>query len=111
MRWAPTQIAARIGNETINVSTTNVTAYPNPFRNEVRFNVVTPKSGNAVLELYDMLGRKMAIVYQGYLQAGIQKTIIYRVPAFHHVPMIYRLKINEKVMNGKLLPGETDLGY
>ena len=81
-----------------------VKAFPNPFGNSVTFSFVSPKSGNALLEIYDFAGRKLGVVYQGIVGAGMQKNILYNVPSFQKVPMVYKLSVGNKFVNGKLLP-------
>jgi len=97
---APTT-TARVTSET---TETTVTAYPNPYNDQVRFNILSPVSGTALLEAYDLLGRRMAVIYQGSVQAGISRTITYRIPAIQRVAMIYRLRVGDHVINGKLFP-------
>jgi hypothetical protein len=86
-------------------STLGVIAYPNPYNDEVNFNFVSPESGRTVLEIYDLVGRKIAVVFEGYTEAGIQKTITYKIPASQRVAMIYRLIVGNKSSSGKLFPG------
>jgi Ig-like domain CHU_C associated/SprB repeat len=81
-------------------------AYPNPFNNEVNFQIVSPQSGKALLEAWDMIGRKLAIIYDGNIEAGVQKTITYKVPVLNRVPMIYRLTFGKHSVHGTLLPGD-----
>src|SRR5678815_2209738 len=57
------------------VSTATVTAYPNPYSDQVMFRILSPVSGRASLEAYDFLGRKMAVIYQGNVEAGVQRTV------------------------------------
>jgi hypothetical protein len=83
-------------------------ASPNPYYSNINFNFVSPQSGIANLEIYDLMGRKLAKVFQGQVEKGVPKTIYYRVPSELRVPMIYRLTIGDKTSFGKLLPGSTD---
>jgi hypothetical protein len=82
-----------------------VRAYPNPYSSNVNFQFASPVSGKAVLEVYDMVGRKLAVVFQGYVQAGTVKTVSYTIPFSQRVPIIYKLKIGKLSGKGKLLPG------
>jgi|GEM_PF-6676112 len=82
-----------------------VTAYPNPFNGSVYFTFVSPVSGKALLEVYDMLGRRVATVYQGHVEAGITKNVQFTVPPINRVPLFYRLTVGDKAGYGKLLPG------
>jgi hypothetical protein len=89
---------------TIAVRELQVSAYPNPYNSIVSFKIVSPLSGQANLEVYDMVGRKLAVVYQGSLDAGMQRTVDFKVPAGLRVPMIYKLQVGDKISYGKLLP-------
>lgn len=66
------------------------------------------RSGLANLEIYDLMGRKLAKVFEGQVEKGIQKTVDYRVPQAQRIPLIYRLTIGDKTSFGKLVPGSTD---
>jgi hypothetical protein len=81
-----------------------VQAYPNPYFSSVNFQLESPVSGKASLEVYDLMGRKMAVVYQGSLEAGVPRTVTYKIPSTQRVPMIYKLSVGEKSSRGKLLP-------
>jgi hypothetical protein len=82
-----------------------MTAYPNPYNDVISFQFVSPKSGKAALEVYDMVGRKLAIVYQGNVSAGVPLSVQYKVPALSKVPIVYKLSVGNKSVRGKLLPG------
>ena len=85
-----------------------MTAYPNPYNNTISFNFTSPVSGKALLEVYDVVGKRLAIVFEGQVDAGMQKAVNYNVPSAQRVPMIYKLSIGGKTSFGKLLPGNTD---
>lgn len=82
----------------------SVTAYPNPFNSSISFNLSSAAQGKATLEIFDMLGRRLALVYKGNLEAGAPKTISYRVPNAQRVPIIYKLTLGGQAIYGKLLP-------
>ncbi len=107
-------VSSRISSNdvTLNVSKLlTVQAYPNPFNSEINFRFISPESGYANLEVFDMVGRKLSIVYAGHVDANIQRTVTYRVPASQQVPMIYKLTVNGKAVVGKLLPGDRNNNY
>ena len=87
-----------------NVSAILLEAFPNPYSNSVNFRFVSPKSGKALLEVYDMIGRKMGIVFQGDVEANTLKTVNYKIPELKRVPMVYRLSIGNQNSHGSLLP-------
>src|SRR6476620_4649369 len=76
-------VAARAITPTEVVSDLQVHAYPNPFNSTINFNFVSPVSGKASLEVFDLLGRKLANVYQGDVEANMQRSIPYQVPSAH----------------------------
>jgi hypothetical protein len=82
----------------------SIKAYPNPFRQEVNFAFTSPVSGKAFLETYDLVGKKMATVFEGQVQSGSAYTVKYNVPAGSRVPMMYKLTIGDKSYHGMLLP-------
>ena len=57
--------------------------YPNP-ANETCFLDMTAPEGIEILhaELFDMMGRPIAVIYDGYVQSGIMKTISFSVKDF-----------------------------
>ena len=92
---------SKVGTE-IEVEELTVTAYPNPFMDRVKFNIVSPVSGNASLDVYNMLGQKVANVYRGYLQAGRGQVIEYNVTGVKET-LIYSLRVGDKQVNGKVI--------
>ena len=47
-------------------------AFPNPFNAQTRVSLVMPREGAVQAELFDVLGRRAAMVYDGMLEAGTQ---------------------------------------
>jgi hypothetical protein len=88
-----------------------VNAYPNPFGDAVNFNLVSPVSGKATLEVFDIVGRKLAVVYSGMLDANSPKAARYDVPKVNRTPLIYKFTIGDKTVIGKLLPGGGGTDY
>ena len=86
------QVAAKI----------NVTAYPNPFTDQVRFVITSPVSGHGTLEVYNMMGSKLQTVYTGYIFAGKGQVVEYKVPALHRTNLVYMLKVDNRIVTGRL---------
>jgi len=84
-------------------SALGVKAYPNPFKDKVQFVLTSPVSGKARLELFSLLGQKVATVWEGEVSAGKAQTVDYNAPPAHQTNLIYRLTVGDKVVNGKLL--------
>ena len=87
----------------ISVNELTVQAYPNPFTNKIKFSIVSPVSGKAILELYDMLGQKISTVYEGYLFAGKGEGIEYNASNINIGNLVYILRVGNQVVNGKLM--------
>ena len=81
----------------------SVSAAPNPYTDKVRFTLKSPVSGQGSLEVYNMLGQKLRIVYQGYIQAGEVKTIDYQVPNSIRSNLIYMFQVGQHRATGKLI--------
>jgi PKD repeat protein len=90
-------------NNIESVNKLSVTAYPNPFTNKVKFSVISPVSGMATLDVYNIVGQKLKTVYQGYLYSGVEQLIDYNVPSSFKGALIYKLKIGTSEINGKLV--------
>ncbi|HEV7331534.1 MAG TPA: hypothetical protein VGN63_10890 [Flavisolibacter sp.] len=79
-----------------------VAAYPNPYSDVVKFTIESDVSGNAQLELVNMLGQRVAVVYNGFVEANTARVIEYRMPATVPENVIYALNIGGKRVTGKL---------
>ena len=90
-------------NPVESVTKLTISAYPNPFTNKVKFSVVSPVSGMASLDVYNIVGQKLKTVYQGYLQAGIKQIIEYNVTSPYKGTLIYSLKVGNQQVNGKVV--------
>ena len=80
-----------------------VTAYPNPFSDKVRFVIQSKVSGQGSLEVYNMLGQKIQTVYKGTLLAGRSQIVEYNAPRSFNGGMIYIFRVGGKQVTGKLL--------
>jgi len=65
--------------------------YPNPFNpgTEIRFDL--PKSGNVKLEIFNSLGEKVAVLYDGFMEAGYGKVVRWNANGFPSGVYYYRL--------------------
>ena len=82
----------------------SIKAYPNPYKSEINFQFKSPVSGMAVLEIYDLLGQKLAVAFKGEVKAQAVNTTKYYVPAGNRVQLMYNLTIGEQIFHGLLLP-------
>ncbi len=108
-----TQIAntRNVSRQTTQASTTvgasanklTLSAYPNPFNDVVNFQFVSPRTGQASLEMYDIVGRKLGVVYQGTATAFIPINVRYNVPAIVKGTLFYKLVVDGNTIHGSLL--------
>jgi hypothetical protein len=81
----------------------DVKAFPNPYTDKVTFTIKSPVSGQATLEVYNMIGQRVSVLYSGYLKAGMGQTIDYNVPENDRGNLIYILKMKDHRATGKLI--------
>ncbi|MEJ8820091.1 T9SS type A sorting domain-containing protein, partial [Lacibacter sp. H407] len=81
----------------------NVSTYPNPFIDRVRFVIASPVSGQATLEVFDMMGRKLQTVYSGFISAGRNQVVEYKTSTNANGTLIYKLRIGTDEVTGKLV--------
>jgi hypothetical protein len=62
-------------------------------------------SGRGALAIFDVLGRKLVTVFDGDFMEGFEKTASYRLGAAKRQPLIYILTIGNRIIYGKLFPG------
>ena len=80
-----------------------VAAYPNPFVDVVRFTIQSDVSGQARLDIVNMMGQKVATVYSGFIVANQSKQVEYRSAIRVQENLIYIFTIGGKRVTGKLL--------
>jgi hypothetical protein len=80
-----------------------VSAYPNPYKDAVKFTIQSKVSGQAELVIYNSLGQKMRTIYNGYIQANRSQVVDYKTPSPSQGNLIYVLTIGGKQVTGKLL--------
>jgi hypothetical protein len=97
--WNPTS-----SSQISNVRASSFTAYPNPYTSKINFNISASSGGRGSLVLYDLLGRKVATVFEGDFVAGSEKTFSYEMRKTGREPLIYVFKIGSEIIQGKLLP-------
>ena len=100
-RFANVTVPAR--EKGLTVSDLTVAAYPNPFTDRLKFTVVSPVSGKATLDVYNVTGQKIRNVYNGYLFANTSQVVDFTVPSSVKGMLIYTLRVGDKVINGKVV--------
>ena len=84
-------------------SNTKVSAFPNPFNDKVRFSLESAVSGQGSLELYNLMGQKLGILFQGRVEQGRTRTIDYNVPATQRGSLIYIFRVGDQKSTGTVI--------
>jgi hypothetical protein len=80
-----------------------VSVYPNPFREQINFRFMPEKDTSARIELFDISGARIAVVFDEYVSEGQVYEVEYR-PQIHNTTVVfYRIIIGNRVSNGKLI--------
>jgi hypothetical protein len=84
-----------------------VKAFPNPFKDRVTIQFTSPVSGKAIVEIFDMTGRRLEMINKGQVIAGRMNTVDYTVPATNRNSIIYKVTVDKFSVNGRLVsPGK-----
>ena len=80
----------------------SIGVYPNPFNPTTTFRVSLPEAGRARLTVFNMLGQKVAMVLDSYLEAGYTN-IRFDGSNLASGVYFYRLEMDNYVQSGKML--------
>jgi|GEM_PF-4334230 len=80
-----------------------VQANPNPFNSIVNFHFISEVGGQGNLDIYNILGVKVASVFNGKVEAGLHYNIKYRPISWAGDQLIYRLTVAYKSISGRLM--------
>lgn len=85
-------------------ATNSLSVYPNPFTDQVFFDLQSAKDTRARLDIFDASGFKIATVFDALIKGNERYRIEY-APATNLVTgmLFYRLTIDDKVFNGKVI--------
>ena len=102
---SPVEDATAVKVETSNAAVV-VNAFPNPYIDQVTFNVTVKNAGKGSLVIYNMVGQKVANVFEGNMQANSTQTIRYNVPFAQRKNLVYVFRQNDTTSTGKLMSGK-----
>ncbi len=99
-----TSTAARSTTSDISDSSDGlVKVYPNPFKDHLTFELTANVSGTASLQIFNLLGQKVADLFNGYLEAGTTKVVEYNsTTSVNQTALIYMYKLGNATYTGKL---------
>ena len=84
----------------------NVITFPNPYVDQVTFNISVKNAGKGSLVLYNAIGQKVANVFEGDMQANSTQTIRYSVPVSQRKSLVYVFRQNGNISTGRLVSGK-----
>ena len=92
-----------ISTDIISANKLTVSAYPNPFRDNVNFVIASSESGKAVLEVYNLFGQKLQTVYEGFIYAGRSQVVQFNAATTASGVLIYKFRINDNQVTGRII--------
>jgi hypothetical protein len=80
-----------------------VKAYPNPFTDRIFINFTSPVAGKAVVEIFDMSGRRLAEINKGQVNAFAENKVEYMVPTSARSAIIYKVTVGSYSITGRMI--------
>ena len=75
--------------------------YPNPFNPGTKIIFDLPESGNVKVEVFNLLGERVAILYDGFMEAGYGRTIRWDAFGFPGGVYFCRVSLNNRYVDVK----------
>ena len=76
---------------------------PNPFRNDTHIDFTAPVAGDAVVEVYDMQGRRIAELYRGMVSKDQTLRLNFQPVENGGGTFLYRILLNGNEVRGRML--------
>jgi hypothetical protein len=76
---------------------------PNPFRNDTHIDFTAPVAGDAVVEVYDMQGRRIAELYRGMVSKDQALRLNFQPVENGGGTYLYRILLNGQEVKGRML--------
>ncbi|HEX4957201.1 MAG TPA: hypothetical protein VFV46_03415, partial [Lacibacter sp.] len=86
----------------IEVKEASIHAFPNPFRETLNFRFVSPQNGRATLELFNVFGQRLTVLFDGEVKAHTQNNVRYTQSISNTSMIIYKLTVNGTTLTGKV---------
>ncbi|MFZ5940038.1 MAG: T9SS type A sorting domain-containing protein [Bacteroidota bacterium] len=82
--------------------TGSLSCYPNPFNGSTRIDIELDMDAQVVAEVYDMTGKKVAILFDGYMSQGVQ-TLEFDATLYGSGLYIGRIKAGDQLYSVKMI--------
>jgi len=76
--------------------------YPNPFNPETAISFALPEAGQVTLEVFDLMGRRVADLAQGRFEAGVHR-VVWNAASVASGIYFYRLQIGGRQLTKKMI--------
>ncbi len=86
----------------VEFTTPDMSVYPNPTNSTARFRINATRAAHASIELYDILGRRVATIFNGNIPSGI-KTITFDSSHLPSGSYFYRANWDQQTQSGTLI--------
>jgi len=83
--------------------TINLTVYPNPFTDYVMFEFLSPNPAQAQIDIYDMTGRKVATIFESFIEDGMTYNAEFKPDKNTSAMYIYRMTMGDEILHGKII--------
>jgi hypothetical protein len=85
------------------ISSNSLKVFPNPFNEKVTFEFVSGENTHAVLEINNIVGQKLATLFDRPVEKGVLNRVEYQPTNVVSGVLIYRLKLGGSVQTGKVM--------
>ena len=92
-----------LSDDYLNLKEPSIVAYPNPFRDETVIEFVLVESSYVTLEVYNMIGEKVTVLFQGQVDAFEPYTVNMRAGDLPNGVYFYRLNTGKGTFMNKLI--------
>jgi hypothetical protein len=99
----PGKKSAEIELNTLANHENSLLVYPNPFTNKVNFEIRLKKPAQVIFEIFTITGVKLATLFDGNLEAGMQTRFEYNPEKIPAQILLYKLRIGDEWETGKLI--------
>ena len=89
--------------EPIKVVEAEMKVYPNPFKDQARFEFVSPVATQAKIDIYDMAGRRIQTIFDGFVEENTLYNAEFKPVDQISGMYLYRMQLGDMVYNGKLV--------
>ena len=74
--------------------------YPNPFRDELKFEFVSQIGGHARIDMYDINGRYVQTIFDNTVEAGVSYMASFKPEFRVSGSYLYKVKLGDRVFSG-----------